>query len=131
MRNNLSHDSSPLKATNTIYEYKCTTGECELQPQVKYIGMSTTTLSRRLTMHLGSGGPRKHMEQAHRTRITREDLVNNTRIVTRIDHFSRLEITEAILIQKESPSINGQDTGRVRKLRLLGDGATPPRPPAV
>ena len=41
--------------SNVIREYKCKEGECELLAQAKYIGMTITTLSRRLTMHLQSG----------------------------------------------------------------------------
>ena len=32
-----------------------------------YIGQTITTLSRRLTMHLASGGPKQHTTDAHKT----------------------------------------------------------------
>ena len=43
-----------------------------------YIGLTTTTLSRRLTMHLASGGPKQHALENHNLTLTRDDLVNNT-----------------------------------------------------
>jgi len=124
MKNNVNASTEPLKTTNVVYEFKCNTGECELQPS-KYIGMTTTSLSRRVTMHLASGGPKKHMEQNHQLQLTRQDLVNNTKIRERVNDYTRLQIVEAILIQKERPSINSQATGVARTLRLLGDFLVP------
>jgi hypothetical protein len=120
MKNNVNATTEPLKTTNVVYEFKCNTGECELQPS-SYIGMTTTSLSRRLTMHLASGGPKTHMEQHHRQQLTREHLVNNTIIRHRINDFTRLQTVEAILILNEKPIINRQATGIGRTLRLLGD----------
>ena len=45
-----------LMPTNIVYKYTCNVGDCELQNST-YIDMTTTTLSRRLTMHLAAGGP--------------------------------------------------------------------------
>ena len=46
-------DTSPtLKLTNVIYNFNCSFEDCRLQPNVNYIGYTTTTLSRRLTMHI-------------------------------------------------------------------------------
>ena len=57
-------ETNPLKKANVIYECNCATGDCELQNS-KYVGMATTTLSRRLTMHLQNGAPKKHMKESH------------------------------------------------------------------
>ena len=51
-----------LKRTNVVYEYKCNMGDCEHLPS-SYIGMTTTTLSSRLTMHLQKGGPADHAKE--------------------------------------------------------------------
>ena len=82
--------------------------------------MTTTTLSRRLTMHLASGGPKNHSEQIHGSKLTRQELVNNTEILRIETDFPRLQIIEALLIRKESPLINSQSTGTARTLKLLG-----------
>ena len=47
-----------------------------------YIGQTTTTLPRRLPMHLASGGPKQHTFDSHKTTINRETIVNNTKILS-------------------------------------------------
>ena len=80
--------------------------------------MTTTTLSRRLTMHLQSGAIKKHSLQAHNQILTREILVNNTKYIHSETNFTRLQVAEALLIQKLRPKINNQDTGTSRTLSL-------------
>ena len=116
-KNNQSPPPPSLQRTNLIYEYKCNIDECGRQPS-SYVGMTTTTLSRRLTMHLQSGAPKKHSLQAHSKILTREMLVNNTTIIQSESNFTRLQIIEALLIQKLRPQINIQDTGTCRTLLL-------------
>ena len=70
-QNNQSPKLPQLKQTNIIYEYKCQLEDCELQRNSSYIGKTTTTLSRRLTMHLANGGPKQHTLQKHKTQLTR------------------------------------------------------------
>ena len=76
-KNNQFPLTTTLKQTNFIYEYKCNKGDCELLNS-SYIGMTTTTLSRRLTMHLSQGGPKNHAHTIHNSKLTRDDLVQNT-----------------------------------------------------
>jgi hypothetical protein len=115
----------PLKLTNIVYSYKCSIGDCELQPPCKYIGLTTTTLSRRLTMHLKDGGPLKHTQDNHKTErpngLLREDLVQNTRILHHITNFQRLQIIEALEIKNQNPAINHQVTGTARILQIFGN----------
>ena len=61
VKNNLSMDPSPVKQTNVVYQYKCTHGDCARQHNSSYIGLTTTTLGRRITMHLQDGGPKRHL----------------------------------------------------------------------
>ena len=88
--------------------------------------MTTTALSRRLTMHLQSGAPKKHSLQAHSKILTREMLVNNTKIIRSESNFTRLQILEALLIQKLRPQINIQDTGTCRTLLFHNVPASAP-----
>ena len=78
--------------------YKCNVWDCELQNST-YIGMTTATLFRRLTMHLAAGGPKIHMQNNQNSTISRENLVQNTTILYYEPDFNRLQIMEAILIQ--------------------------------
>lgn len=47
-----------------------------------------------------------HHEQKHGTRLTREIIVNNTRIITSCSYQRRLQISEAIHIREKAPVIN-------------------------
>ena len=63
-----------LQRSHVVYEYKCNIGECE-HLNSSYIGMTATTLSRRLTLHLQSGAPRDHTRRYHGTTLTRDVIV--------------------------------------------------------
>ena len=57
-------------------------------------------------MHLGSGAPKKHAEQEHPSNdgsssLTREAMVENTKIIRRENDRVRLAIYEALLIQQK------------------------------
>ena len=120
MRNNQAPPSPALQQTNLIYEYKCTKDDCEHLPQVSYVGLTTTTLSRRITMHLGSGAPKSHTETSHQqSSLSRDMMVKNTKIIRKENDIRRLQIYEALIIQQKSPTINNQDTGLSRTLKLF------------
>ena len=116
-KNYQSSSPSELQKTSLIYEYLCKTGDCE-RLQSSYIGVTQTTLSRRLTMHKGSGAIKDHMERCHNLPLTREALVNNTKILRTNNDSSRLLITEALLIHAKNPALNKQATGLTRTLKL-------------
>ena len=117
MRNNHSPPLPVLKQTNLIYEFTCKHGDCELLPS-SYIGLTTTTLSRRLAMHLAGGAPKKHMQEALGIKLTREIIVTKTKIIKKENDIRKLDIIEATLIQKKDSSITKQDSGRLRTLKL-------------
>ena len=80
IKNNLTPPTNTLKKTNLIYQFSCHEGDCELHNQA-YIGLSKTTLARRLTMHLSNGGPKQYTQNSYNINLTRESLVNNTKII--------------------------------------------------
>jgi hypothetical protein len=80
MKNNPCRKPSLLQKTNVIYEYYCHKEGCRLPQNLNYIGLTSTTLSRRLTCHLQTGGPRR---EAHNETLTRATLKTHTRIVMR------------------------------------------------
>ena len=112
MQNNVNKDKTPLKQTNVVYRYKCQAGDCALLPNSGYIGCTTTTLSRRLSMHLQNGGPQVHSQNVHNTKLTRQDIVSNTTILARATDRRRLIALEAICIREEDPTINRQLNAR-------------------
>ena len=91
MRNNQAPAFPLLQQTNLIYEYKCVQDECEHLPEVSYVGLTTTTLSRRITMHLGSGGPKIHTQRSHpQISLSRNAMVDNTKIIRKENDTRRL-----------------------------------------
>ena len=117
MRNSSAPRPETLQKTNLVYEYTCKYGECE-HLNSSYIGLTTTTLSRRLTMHLQSGAIKQHTRWDHNVDLTREMLVRNTRIIDLENDYNRLQILEALYIREKDPIINRQNTGIVRVLKL-------------
>ena len=108
MNNNPSRDRAPLKQKCVIYHYRCTQGGCALLRNSGYIGLTTTSLSRRLTMHLQQGGPKTHTESKQDTTLTRKMLTENITILERSANKRRLSALEAIFIRDMDPIINKQ-----------------------
>ena len=87
-----------------IHEKK---GNCEALPE-KYIGMTTTKLSRRLTLHLSNGAIKKHHQTVHQSSLTRKDLEEGIEILQAESDHRRLYILEALHIKDKNPSIKKQ-----------------------
>ena len=131
MKNNQNKPPSKLQKCNVIYEYKCNIDGCEHRPNCSYIGYTTTTLSRRLTMHLGSGGPKTHCHDDHnQLTLTRAMLEENTEILRHEQNDQRLRILESLIIQAKNPTINRQSTGQLRTLKLFSLPIVPATIPA-
>ena len=107
MQNNPTRSTATLKQTNVVYQFKCTAGDCATR-EVYYIGHTTTSLSRRLTMHLQDGAPKKHYTEHHNTALTRDDLVTNTSILAHCQDRRRLVTLETVYIRDKKPIINIQ-----------------------
>ena len=76
-------------------------------------------------MHLSSGGPKNHNLAIHKENpISRDIMVENTKIIRREDDFRRLLIYEALLIQLKNPEINNQITGSARTLKLFNNNGS-------
>ena len=120
MKNNLPADDTKLKPSNVVYQFYCPHKDCRLP--VSYIGVTTTTLSRRLTVHLRDGAPKEHMQKSHNTALTRKHLTENTLIIASSSNPNRLHILEALYIRERSPQINKQVTSSAATLGLRGGG---------
>ena len=59
MRNFPFQDNSLLKSTTVVYKFQCKTDDCTLQNN-KYIGMTSTSVSRRVSMNLQMGTIKDH-----------------------------------------------------------------------
>ena len=105
LRNRPSKTKTPLQEDHVVYQHTCNNEECGPH---SYIGMTTTTLSRRLTCHLNNGSIKSHYASHHNNRLTREDLVKHTVILDKEQDSRRLLFLEAIYIMHKQPSINIQ-----------------------
>ena len=123
IRNN-QQKTATLQQTNVVYRFKCSTGDCATR-NVYFIGHTTTTLSRRLTMHLQDGGPKTHIHDRHGTRLTRDLLTTNTTIIAQRHDKRRLAVTETIFIRDTAPIINTQ-TKTLTKIPLFDRQMTVP-----
>ena len=66
IRNNSSPSIGLLQKTNAIYKFKCPLGECISDYNNIYVGLTSTTLSRRLTMHLSdTSSIAQHLKNIH------------------------------------------------------------------
>ena len=120
MRNNLAFGKQrTLAKTNLVYEFNCPIDGCShLHQTSRYIGMTTCCLSRRLSYHLQNGAIQEHFLNVHGPRITRDQIVQGTTIRFRESDVERLRILEALIIKQEFPSLNNQETGANRILKL-------------
>ena len=112
IKNNSTRPPASLQVANVIYKHQCTAEDCGPH---SYVGMTTTTLSRRLTCHLQSGAIKEHYHTKHQVKLTRQDLESSTIIIDKEQDHRRLRILEAIYIEETSPAINLQ----IRDLQIL------------
>ena len=105
LRNRPSTRKTPLQEDHVIYQHTCNSKECG---PCSYIGMTRTTLSRRLTCHLSSGAIKEHYKGRNHNQLTRQDLNENTIMIDKEHDPRRLSFLEAIYINVKQPSINIQ-----------------------
>ena len=115
MKNNLAPKPPVLQQCNVVYKYTCPHPHSKAE---EYIGLTQTTLSRRLTMHAQNGSILKHFKSSHNQHPTREQLVENTTVIARENDRYKLAIKEALLILRDSPSLNIQFENFTNILKL-------------
>ena len=100
--------TKPSNRTNVVYKFCCPHEDCRPR-DVYYIGATTTTLTRRLTMHIrDEGGPVEHWLTKHKQKPTHKALKENTITLDTITDHYRLFIQEAIYIARFKPPLNTQ-----------------------
>ena len=119
MRNNPAPRKEDLKQHGVIYSFSCQERGCPSS----YIGMTTTTLSKRLSCHLLEGAIKQHFENAHNRKITRKEIVTSTEVIDRAQDVRRLRYLEALHIIKRKPSLNttqeAKDLPTIREMQLV------------
>ena len=110
-----------LDSTNVVYMFKCPLGDCVSRVNNTYVGLTSPTFSRRLTMlpndscstplHLKS-----HSISKSKFRIT---LVENTAIIAHKIRKLRLKILEALHIEiKKKPTNKNKTKKKIELIEL-------------
>ena len=63
IKDNSSPSIGVLQKTNVIYQFECPLGYCLSENNNIYVGLTSATLSRRLTMHLSDTGSIAHLKK--------------------------------------------------------------------
>ena len=108
IRNNSSPSIGVLQKTNVIYKFKCPLGDCISDNNNIYVGLTSTTLSRRLTMHLSDTNSIAQHLKKHSCPTTqlRKILTDNTTILEHQNNKQKLQILEALYIRNLQPALN-------------------------
>ena len=107
MKNSCLPPTDELQEINVVYQHTCTTGDCSHRNS-RYIGVTTTTLSKRISAHLQDGAILKHYLQEHGHILRRQHILKNTTILEREHDLRRLRMLESVLIHTKKPEINIQ-----------------------
>ena len=109
IRNNSTPSIGVLQKTNVIYKIKCPLGDCISDNNNNiYVGLTSTTLSRRLTMHLSDTSSIAQHLKKHSCPTTqlRKILTDNTTILEHQNNKQKLQILEALYIRNLQPALN-------------------------
>ena len=107
IKNNPMPTEKDLDKSNIIYQFTCPF-QHKNNTDHQYIGMTTTSLNKRLNSHKYNGGIKQHLFDHHKTKINLDILTSNTKIIDKDEDRKRLYIREALIINKLKPVINTQ-----------------------
>lgn len=103
---------------HVVYQYACDMGECNSLET--YIGYTESTLTERIRNHGQHGAIINHLQEKHKiVRRKTADLLKNVKVIGRAPTKQELLLLEALLIQQEKPSLNQQEEGRDRILKVF------------
>ena len=108
IKNNSSPSSGVLQKTNVIYQFKCPLGDCISDNNNIYVGLTSTTRSRRLTLYLSdTSSIIQHLKKhSFPTTELRKILIDNTTILEHQNNKQKLQILEALHIRNMQQTLN-------------------------
>ena len=116
IKNNSSFSNGVLQKNNVIYQFKCRLGDCISDNNI-YVGLTSNTLSKRLTMHLSDiSSITQHLKNIHAQRQNYENF--SPTILEHQNNKQKLQILEALHIRNMQPTrnrINFQTSANVLK----------------
>ena len=107
MKNNNAPKPTLANETNVVYRFECTVGPCRGR-NIDYIGLTTTTLQKRMESHRYNGAIHTHYKKAHDRRPKTKELVESSSVLHHVPKYHRLAITEAVSIELRKPILNVQ-----------------------
>ena len=103
---------------NVVYQYTCPREECNSSET--YIGYTETTLTERIRNHGQHGSIIKHQRETHDVnKVKTKELMESVKVLMRGSDRQELLIMEALMIKERRPTINSQEEGRDRILRIF------------
>ena len=106
MRNSTAPITPKETTTNVVYKFSCQEGRCD--GSNNYIGRTSTTLLCRSQSHRNQGSIFQHYTDVHSMKPPLQTLLDHTEIIHREKDFRKLQISEAVSITCQKPSINIQ-----------------------
>ena len=105
------------KRSHCVYKYSCPKEKC--QPFTNYIGYTECILTDRLRNHAQNGSIKVHNIDYHKSKVTTQDILNNTQVLCYFNTKEELTIAEALHIKQENPRLNQQREGETRVLSIF------------
>ena len=107
IKNNSSRSIGVLQKNNVIYQFKCPLGDCISENNNIYVGLTSTTLSRRLTMHLSdTSSIAQHLKNIHAQQQNHGKFLLKTTILEHQNNKQKLQILETLFIRNIQPKLN-------------------------
>ncbi len=96
-----------MQKNNIIYQFKCPFGDCISENNNIHVGLTSTTLSRRLTMHLSdTSSIAQHLKKnIHAQQQNYGNFLPKT-ILEHQNNKQKLQILEALHIRNIQPKLN-------------------------
>ena len=93
MKNNSAPPLPTAKRTGVVYKFSCPYPHREAED---YIGLTTTTINRRMTMHAQTGSIRKHFVDCHNVIPNRAQILDNIEIICLAENKQKLYIKKKL-----------------------------------
>ena len=106
---------------HVVYMYTCNKDGCNssVDPQ-QYIGYTTCTLEERFRTHTQIGSIKNHLSTIHNIkRIPKKELLDTTKVLRGCQSKRKLIITEALVIKELKPSLNSQEEGCEKIIKIF------------
>jgi hypothetical protein len=121
IKNNVHNNSGDVaKRHHVVYQYSCVRDSCNTTIPM-YIGYTTCSVSERFRMHTqNSSSIKKHLQEHHGiNKTTTAELLTDVKILKNSSSKTDLIFYEALLIKSLKPSLNAQNEGCDRILKIF------------